>query len=261
MSMKEIVSLYKDEDFKLEFVNNYIKRGESKHVAESEYVAAFRLIHKNEADGIPHVAPLYNASIESVRLVLLMISEQGIMFDPRKKEVAIFTGIQSNGVAFLDFTLRYRGIYRLVGNSPKVKATSVEVVYEGDTFEWRGSKVEPTYMMNIHHNRNKIIAGFCSFTMANDSVIAYMMSSEELYEIIGIHIKVELDNGIDTDMWSGAWLGKSLRAKIFRSAFELNKSALLDSQAMIDSVSSNEAGSEIDLFAKELEKSLIEKGV
>lgn len=258
-NMREIVELYKNEEFKREFIANYTKIGESKYIAENEYVAAFRLIHKNESNGIPHVAPLYCATTDSVKRALLMISEQGLMFDPRKKEVAIFTGIQSNNKVFLDFTLRYRGMYRLVGSSSKVKSTSIEIVYEGDTFEWRGSKVEPIYLMNIHHNRNVITAGFCSFTMHDGSVIAHMMSNDELYAIIHLHVKAELESKVDSEMWTGAWLGKSLRAKVFREAFSIHKVALLSGNAMLDANQFEDSKNPIDEFAKELEIALAEE--
>lgn len=257
-NMKQITALYKDESFKEAFLANYEAAGESRQQAEIEYVAAFKTIYTNDSNGIMPNPPMFDATVDSIKRVLLSVSEQGLLLDPRKKEVAMTTTQSAGGLTTLDFILCYRGMYRLVGMSKKVLSTSVEIVYEGDHFEWKGSKIEPEYRMNLNHNKDCIMAGFCSFTMANGTIIAHLMMGEELDEIIKQAISASQAAGGNTDMWTGPWKGRSLRSRIFRSAFSIHKASLLDTKSMINALTVDDEMPSIDAFAKVLEESLSE---
>jgi recombinational DNA repair protein RecT len=254
--MQLIVELYKNKAFMEEFVANYMKFGESRTAAEREYIHAFQIIRNNESNGM-HCHPAMNtADIESVKRTMLIISEQGLAFEPRKKEVGITTSNNLSGIVYLDFILCYRGMYKLVGNSEKVLSMSCEIIYDGDTFEWRGAKVEPTYIM--HNNRNKqfIMGGFCSFTMSNGTILAYYVDQDEILELQRLSIEATAAMNGNTDMWTGAWKTRSLKAKVFKSAFNTYRSSLLTNKDMINASTEDDNSPSLEGFAKELEKAL-----
>lgn len=256
--LKKIVELYKDESFRNEFISNYEKAGESRYIAENQLVAVFQAITNNNANGISPNPALYDSTVESIKRVLLTVSSEGLMLDPRKKEVALTTSESVSGKPHLDFLLCYRGMYKLVGLSKKVLSSSLEIIFEGDTFEWRGEAEMPKYIMSMDHNTNNILFAYCSFKMTNGTIISHLMNSEEIYAIINNSIEATEQAGGDPSMWIGPWRIRSLRAKVFRSAFNIHRASLLESREMINSMSDEDALPDLDSFAKSLEKKLNE---
>ena len=255
-NLEQIVNLYKDEAFKQEFITNYERAGESRYVAENQYVAVFQAITTNDCNGISPDPAMYLAEIDSIRRILLTISDEGLMLDPKKKEVALITTTSVSGKPYLDFLLCYRGMYKLVGLSKKVLSSSLEIIYEGDRFEWRGEAEMPRYIMDLGHNKENILAGYCAFKMTNGTVIAHLVNQEEIYEIINSSMNATSQAGGNTDMWTGPWRTRSLRAKVFRSAFNIHRASLLSSRDMINSMTDEDVSPNIDEFAKILEESL-----
>lgn len=254
---KRIIELGKDDGFKSQFINNYLKTGESQYMAETQFVSAFQtIIMNNSSNDIVQEPALYCAQVESIKRVLLTISSSGLLIDPKKKEVALFTSRSVSGEPFLDFILCYRGMYKLVGLSERVLSSCVEIVYEGDTFEWSGENQMPKYMMNLNHDKNKIVAGYCAFQMANGVVLAHMMSGDEIEELVTHSIEATRSVGGNSDMWTSAWKGRCIKSKIFRSAFNFYRASLLDNKAMIKSMTDEEPKQNIDNFAQFLETQL-----
>lgn len=258
-ALKEIIKLYKDEGFRAEFISNYEKAGENRYVAENQLVAVFQAITTNNANGISANPPLFESDVSSIRRVLLTVSSEGLMLDPRKKEIALITTPAVSGKPYLDFILCYRGMYKLVGLSKKVLTSSLEIVYEGDTFEWRGESEPPKYIMDLGHNSENILAAYCTFRMANGTFISHLVNAEEIYEIINSSIQATEQAGGDASMWTGPWRTRSLRAKIFRSAFNIHRASLLESRDMINSLTDEDAAPDLEAFAKVLEQRLNEE--
>jgi hypothetical protein len=260
--LQQIIELYKDESFKQEFINNYERAGESRYVAENQYVVVFQAITSNECNGISPEPAMYYTSVDSIRRVLLTISDQGLMLDPKKKEIALTTipSVNANGRPHLDFLLCYRGMYKLIGLSKKVLSSSLEIIYEGDTFEWRGEAEMPKYVMDLGHNKENILAGYCVFKMANGTILAHLVNQEEIYEIINRSIEATSQAGGNSEMWTGPWRSRSIRSKVFRSAFSIHRASLLDNREMINSMTDEDVTPSIDEFAKILEQSLNEQG-
>ena len=254
--LKHIVELYKCESFKQEFISNYERAGESRYIAENQYVAVFQAITMNDCNGISPEPALYLCDVSSIRRVLLTISDQGLMLDPKKREIALTTTKSVNGQPYLDFMLCYRGMYKLLGYSKKVLSSSLEIIYEGDTFEWRGEAEMPKYIMNLNHNKENILAGYCAFKMENGTVLAHLVNQEEIYEIINNGIESTSNAGGNSEMWTGPWRTRSLRAKIFRIVFNIHRASLLDSREMINSMTDEDSAPNIDEFAKVLEDQL-----
>lgn len=258
--LQNIVELYKNMAFKQEFISNYEKAGESRYIAENQYVAVFQAITSNNSNGISPEPAMYYADINSIKRVLLTISDQGLMLDPKSKEVALTTSNAINGKPQLEFLLCYRGMYKLVGLSKKVLSSSLEIIYEGDKFEWRGEAEMPSYVMDMNHNKENILAAYCAFKMANGIVLAHLVNQDEIYEIINRAMDATHQAGGNVDMWTGPWKSRSLRSKIFRSAFSIHRASLLDNREMINSMSDEDGTPSIDEFAKILEQSLNKSG-
>jgi hypothetical protein len=118
----------------------------------------------------------------------------------------------------------------------------------------------PKYIMDLGHNKNNILAGYCAFKMANGTVLAHLVNQEEIYAIINNAMEATASAGGNTEMWTGPWRTRSLRSKVFRSAFNIHRASLLDSREMINSMTDEDGTPSIDEFVKILEQTLNEKG-
>ena len=78
-----LVDLYKDNEFKAKFIENYLKYTNNLTTIDNEYSLAFKMINNSTATASsPALSALPN---KELKRILLSISSTGLSFDPTKK--------------------------------------------------------------------------------------------------------------------------------------------------------------------------------
>lgn len=125
----------------------------------------------------------YKVDWESVKQTLLQSAEFGLSFDARSKEAFIEVQSSPDNQQELTFqlALKYNGMKHRLVKACGVRMLTTEVVYEKDTFEWRGQWKEPLYIMS--NESSEIRCCFGMVKLRNGDIMAYKLGLDELLEI------------------------------------------------------------------------------
>jgi recombinational DNA repair protein RecT len=125
----------------------------------------------------------YRIDWASVQNTLLQSAEHGLSFDPRAKELylEVQQSLQDDLILTFQLGLKYNGMKNRLVKSCGVRMLTTEVVYENDTFEWRGQWKEPLYIMANEESDMRLAFGMVK--LKDGDVMAYKLSKEELLEL------------------------------------------------------------------------------
>ena len=247
----EIVALYKDETFKSEFIANYINAGISKYTAQAEFTHAFNIIANDFGSG-PNRPPLSTVNMNSIKQAMLVVSEQGVSFNPENKELIFCGAISEREKPYAEIILRYRGMYTLAMRSKNVRSVAIELVYEKDSFTWLGSDEAPVYASTASKDQGAMTCGFVSIRLNNGAVASHKMTHSELLAVEAQSLQYEADmtGSAEGSLYNTPWRERCLKAVLWRSAFNLLKNTFLANYGSLDA-SGGEVASDV---AEEFEK-------
>jgi hypothetical protein len=125
----------------------------------------------------------YQVDWESVKQTVLLSAEYGLSFDARSKEAYIEVQSSPDNQQILTFqlALKYNGMKHRLVKACGVRMLTTEVVYENDTFEWRGQWKEPLYIMA--NEKSDMQCCFGMVKLKNGDIMAYKLDKEELLEL------------------------------------------------------------------------------
>ena len=247
----ELVALYKDETFKAEFIANYINAGISKYTAQAEFTHAFNIIANDLGSGTNR-PPLSTVRMDSIKQAMLVVSEQGVSFNPENKEIIFCGAINDRSVAYAEIILRYRGMYTLAMRSKNVRSVAIELVYEKDSFTWLGSDEAPVYASTVTKDQGSMLCGFVSIKLNNGAVASHKMTHNELLAVEAQSLQYEADMTGSTDgsLYNTPWRERCLKAVLWRSAFNLLKNTFLANAGSLESAGDNTGNGGAEDFEK-----------
>ncbi|WP_240224575.1 recombinase RecT [Rheinheimera hassiensis] len=248
-SREELIALYKDAEFKANFINNYLAAKCSANAkwtlerASAEFTHAFNLIASHTGDEYRPGVSVCN--IKQIRRALLTISEIGLSLNPREKEVYISTHVEQTGLPVLKTTIGYKGMQKLVMNTGSFQYFTVELVYEEDTFTWLGGQDKPVFVSSCRPSADsKLVCGIVVFTYKNGTYLSYKMDAEEILEIERADLQrcLEVFGSSGASLYSGPWRNRMMEIAVWRNAYNGLKHILM-ADGLSPSLNMSEDGS------------------
>ncbi len=140
---------------------------------KQEAMFAIQLIKAND-----YLANIAYSNSESLRNAVLNIASIGLTLNPTEKKAYL---IPRKGSICLDIS--YIGLVDIAVATGMIKHVNAKVVHEKDTFEYKGTTVEPIHNFNPFSERGKKIGVYCTAITSDNHFLTEMMSIEECYEI------------------------------------------------------------------------------
>jgi recombination protein RecT len=114
----------------------------------------------------------------SLQGAILNVAAIGISLNPAQQHAYL---VPRDGAICLDIS--FRGLTYLATESGAIKWAKVELVYEADTFAWRGPAEMPLHEADPFSERGEIKGGYCIAKLPDDSVMVEVMPVAEIYKI------------------------------------------------------------------------------
>lgn len=227
---QNLINLYKDADFKQDFIKGYLDNRVRLHVAELEFSQIFDLLVTQIP--APGGRPLFEANIVNIKKTLLSISAYGLSVNPNNKEVYLSCYDMGGKYPELSSILGYRGMQRIINNANDVHSHSTEIVYQGDAFSWLGADMRPNYASTGLNQNDDIVCAFTVFTFKDGNVLSHRMAASELLDIEQQSLDMSLNNEgtVSDNLYAGPWRERCLRIAAFRSAFRDNQYRFVNEQ-------------------------------
>jgi len=132
---------------------------------------------------IGKLQPDYTINWQSIKATALLSAEYGLSFEVRAKELywEVHVSPESNTEVMVDLGLKYNGMKHRLVKACGVRMLTTEVVYENDTFEWRGQWKEPLYIMA--NDESEMACCFGMVKLKSGDTMAYKLSKAEMDEL------------------------------------------------------------------------------
>ena len=223
MQNQEIVSLYKDKEFKGRFIENYLKAKSTANShwteteAEAQWNHVFNLLA--EAYNNPELTPIHLGNVSDLRVCMAYVSETGLSFEKSRNEAHLVLEY-SNGHPELKVRLGYKGMMRIAMASGLFKYIFVELVREGDTFFWHGAHKEPV-LVSPGKSGRPIVLGFVGFKYIDGDCLYVKVEGHELLEIEKqSKAFTEITKGSDeSSLYNTPWRERMLEIVVWRTAY------------------------------------------
>lgn len=128
----------------------------------------------------------------------------------------------------VQFQVGYKGLMRLAHRSGQVRSISVEVVYEGDTFEVElGTERRLVHKPNYDVDRTdikKITHAYCVIELMNGATVFEVMTRSELDKI------KDFAKASSTDSPWNRWYAEQCKKTVLKRAFKLIPSSTTDNR-------------------------------
>lgn len=150
----------------------------------------------------------------SLRSAILNVPAIGLSLNPALAHCYL---VPRAGAICLDIS--YRGLVKLATDSGAIQFAKAVLVYEGDTFEWRGPVEQPLHTADVFDaNRidaadplKKLRGGYCLAKLADGTFMVDVMSAAEILEV--------RDSSKAKDgPWKGRWSGEMAKKTLVKRA-------------------------------------------
>lgn len=150
----------------------------------------------------------------SLRSAILNVPAIGLSLNPALAHCYL---VPRAGAICLDIS--YRGLVKLATDSGAIQFAKAVLVYEGDTFEWRGPVEQPLHTADVFDaNRidaadplKKLRGGYCLAKLADGTFMVDVMSAAEILEV--------RDSSKAKDgPWKGRWAGEMAKKTLVKRA-------------------------------------------
>ena len=213
------MDLYKDNEFKAKFIENYLKYTNNLTTIDNEYSLAFKMINNSTATASsPALSALPN---KELKRILLSISSTGLSFDPTKKHFYLSTQISLSGTLEPVFILGYRGMRHHAAKSKLIDNILCDVVYESDSFTWLGNDTRPLFSSPSSRENDDIVCAFAGYIMNDGSFKGCKISRDQLIESAERDVQTKLAFGFreEDSLYGGPWREKCFRVLAQRTLF------------------------------------------
>ena len=176
---------------------------------ESECHFAAQLVTKN--DYVLNTAKNNQASLKNA---IMNVAAVGISLNPALAHAYL---VPRDGAICLDVS--YRGLVKLATDSGAIEWAKAVLVYEGDTFEWRGPAEQPLHTADVFKPERinaadpleNLRGGYCLAKLTNGG---YMVETMTAAEILEVKNSSKAKNG----PWKGPWSGEMAKKTLVKRA-------------------------------------------
>jgi recombination protein RecT len=176
---------------------------------ETECLFAKQQLLKND-----YTLKAAQANQVSLRSAILNVAAIGISLNPATAHAYL---VPRDGAICLDIS--YRGLVKLATDSGAIKWAKAVLVYEGDTFNWRGPAEAPVHeadvfakdRINAQDPLANLKGGYCLAKLQDGEYMVDVMTADE---ILAVRDSSKAKNG----PWKGAWAGEMAKKTLVKRA-------------------------------------------
>jgi phage RecT family recombinase len=150
----------------------------------------------------------------SLKAAILNVAAIGISLNPATAHAYL---VPRGGAICLDIS--YRGLVKLATDSGAIAWAKAILVYEGDTFKWRGPAEQPLHEADVFNAAridaanplNNLKGGYCLAKLASGEYMVDVMTAAEILEV--------RDSSKAKDgPWQGRWAGEMAKKTLVKRA-------------------------------------------
>lgn len=154
------------------------------------------------------------ANQNSLKAAILNVAAIGISLNPSSAHAYL---VPRDGAICLDIS--YRGLVKLATDSGAIEWAKAVLVYEGDTFKWKGPAIPPEHEADVFA-KDRIDAsdplknlkgGYCLAKLATGEYMVDIMTADE---ILAVRDSSKAKNG----PWRGVWAGEMAKKTLVKRA-------------------------------------------
>jgi len=160
------ISQAKDKFITINSVNNFVNY-------ESESMFAMQIVQSND-----YLMGIANKNPQSLRDAVINLASIGLSLNPSEKLVYL---VPRKGRACLDVS--YIGLIRLATDSGSIMWVRAELVYENDSFIYKGATEKPEFSTPNPFDRGELKGVYCCAKTSEGDYLTGIMSKKECYEI------------------------------------------------------------------------------
>ena len=216
--MSVIHNLVNDRNFKADYL---IKLLENRmKITQYEAEIAWRGVVKaiQQCD-FEHQQRRVATDLESLRESVLHSAELGLSLCKDAKEC--FLGVYDDcGQSKLKLGFCYRGLRRLLLRNPQVKRFSSSVVYDDDSFEWRGECERP-FISSSGRSSGNIVAAYAWIELHNGDITSVMLNAADLEGIESRDVEraIHFCGSEMASIYRGTWRKRMFEIDAFKALF------------------------------------------
>lgn len=176
---------------------------------ENECLFAKQQLQKNS-----YTLQAAQSNPDALKGAILNVAAIGISLNPATAHAYL---VPRAGSVCLDIS--YRGLVKLATDSGSIQWAKAVLVYEGDTFEWRGPAEAPLHTADVF-NADRMDAqdplknlkgGYCLAKLATGEYMVDVMTAGEILE-------VKNASQAKSGPWKGAWAGEMAKKTLVKRA-------------------------------------------
>lgn len=195
---------------------------------------------------------------DSLYSAIASVASLGISLSPAEK-LAYMVPRKINGQQAICLDISYMGLIKLATDTGRISALKAELVYEHDTYLYKGFDKDPEFAANPFGDRGALIGVFAKALLSDGNVLVENMTIKEVFAIRddAEAYKSALRKGVESYQYKGnVWVrfeGEMIKKTVIKRAFKtLPKSD--GSERMAEAIQVIDAHEGIDFEAKELPK-------
>lgn len=150
----------------------------------------------------------------SLKSAILNVAAIGISLNPSSAHAYL---VPRDGAICLDIS--YRGLVKLATDSGSIEWAKAVLVYEGDTFTWKGPALPPEHEADVFAKDRidasdplkKLKGGYCLAKLATGEYMVDVMTADE---ILAVRDSSKAKNG----PWKGVWSGEMAKKTLVKRA-------------------------------------------
>ena len=183
---------------------------------ESECLFAKQQLAKND-----YTLKTAQNNPKSLKSAILNVAAIGITLNPALSHAYI---VPRDGAICLDIS--YLGLIKLATASGAIKWAKATLVYEGDTFKWKGPNKEPKHEADVFDKERinasdplkNLIGGYCTAKLYDDSVLVEVMTCDEILEVRNTSKAYTMGKEGKKGPWDGPFAGEMAKKTLIKRA-------------------------------------------
>jgi recombination protein RecT len=152
----------------------------------------------------------------SLRNAILNVAAIGISLNPAAAHAYL---VPRDGMVCLDIS--YRGLVKLATDAGSIEWAKAVLVYEGDTFQWRGPTQEPLHEADVF-DKDRINAADPLQNLKGGYCLAKLSTGEYMVEVMtaGEILEVKNTSKAQNGPWKGRWAGEMAKKTLVKRAYK-----------------------------------------
>jgi len=172
-------------------------------VFEVESMFAVQALSKNDC-----LAGIANKNLSSLRNAIINVASVGLSLNPVTQYAYL---VPRDGSVCLDVS--YKGLLKLATDCGSILWGRAELVYEKDTFRYRGPSTQPEHEADVFSDdRGKFVGAYCVAKTAEGDLLVDVMNAKEIEQVQNTSKTTKADTP-----WK-KWFGEMAKKTIIKRA-------------------------------------------